>query len=193
MFRIVLVAAIVLLASFASAPTLAVSGPGYGSHSGKIGRHDLVDDPSYPGAECKYDGAGNFKSINPRPPIGFAVDSTSRSDTGEVGYRTVLQVAPSPTTPDGRWKDIVTTGYTQAGTTDTRNVDWPGHKLTKPASVDPNAYFRMAIEFRWTVNHYARTIGTATHYVMYYAIVPMGGTYRIACPGRQPARGAAPG
>src|SRR4051794_12734337 len=141
MARFVLAAALVLLATLASAPTLGASGPGFGSHSGKIGRHYLVDDPNYPGAECKYDFSGNFKSINPRPPIGFAYDSTGRTDSGEVGYRTVLQVAHSPTTPDGQWKEVVTSGYTQDGTTDARNVDWPGHKLAKPSHVDPNAYY----------------------------------------------------
>src|SRR3954452_15071329 len=181
----------VLLATFAAAPTLAASGPGFGVHSGKIGRHFLVDDPSYPGAECKYDAGGNFKSINPRPPIGFAFDATRKTDSGEVGYRTVLQVAPSPTTPDGRWKSLVVLSYTQDGTTDARNVHWPGHKVVKPSHVDPSAYYRVAYQFRWTVNHYARTVVKATHYVQFYSIVPMGGVYRNACPGRQAQRSTA--
>jgi hypothetical protein len=187
--------AIAATVALSGSPALAGGGPVIGPHSGNTGRHFLVDNASYPGAYCKYGGVGQLLSITIRPPIGHPFDRTAANDSGEVGYKVILESSATPPTGTYEdWPDIAESNYTQATTTETHNVDWPSPKVLRlPAGSDLSRYYRMSVQFRWSTGHYATTIGLATHVVSYYAVIPHGGLYSLSCPGQASASATAAG
>jgi hypothetical protein len=139
---------------------------------GPVGRHVLIDNEEYPGANCLTD-ATDLERIRVRRPIVFARSRTSRVDSQTVGWRWELRDQTFALVDQGPVEKATASDQRAAG--------------FRPAVVDmigrPDGQWFISVRMLWYRPGTTRVVeGSATHFVRLYA---RNGTFRGAagCPG----------
>jgi hypothetical protein len=129
---------------------LSVTGPAVAEthlgHAGSIGRHHLRDSAKHPGAVCLYrhftqQGGGiAIDGVVARPPVVFARDLTSGTDSATVGYRARLQSTDDFAT----WKTIDLKPIQKATATDHQRADFVAQRFNVALGT-----YRVLVDMLW--------------------------------------------
>lgn len=100
---------------------------GMAGASGTFGVHVLLDTAEYPAVTCtfhNFDPRDDLMRITVRPPVLYAVDRASKTDTQKVGWRFRVQATDVPTPTESDWFDVYVAPIVKVTATDAYNGQW---------------------------------------------------------------------